>query len=217
MKIKDLAKIDWPRERLEKYGPEKLADHELLAILLGSGVKGLNVLVLAKRILKIVKENSTRQISVKDLSAERGFGRAKAAQIVALLELGKRLNDEKPEILSTEDVWKMCADIRVSKKEHFVAFYLDAQDRLVDRQVVSIGTLSSSLVHPREVFEPAVRLSAASVIVAHNHPSGNLKPSEDDIEITKQLIHAGKILDISLVDHVIVVKNNHTSIIKNYV
>jgi len=217
MKIKDLAKIDWPRERLEKYGPEKLADHELLAILLGSGVKGLNVLVLAKRILKIVKENSTRQISVKDLSAERGLGRAKAAQIVALLELGKRLNDEKPEILSTEDVWKMCADIRVSKKEHFVAFYLDAQDRLVDRQVVSIGTLSSSLVHPREVFEPAVRLSAASVIVAHNHPSGNLKPSEDDIEITKQLIHAGKILDISLVDHVIVVKNNHTSIIKNYV
>ena len=104
------------------------------------------------------------------------------------------------------DSWKLCVDFRESKKEHFVAFYLDTQGKVIERQIVSIGTLDASLVHPREVFEPAVALHAASIIVAHNHPSGNLEPSAEDIEITKRLVHAGKILDISIVDHVIVAK-----------
>lgn len=194
-----------PREKLEKYGPEKLRDHELLAILFGSGIKGLNVLELSKRILKKVEKIGIEKIRLENLIEERGLGKAKALQVIALLELGKRLTvKERPEILSPEDVWKLCADFRESKKEHFVAFYLDTQGKVIERQIVSIGTLDTSLVHPREVFEPAVALHAASVIVAHNHPSGSLEPSAEDIEITKRLIHAGKILGIEISDHVIV-------------
>ena len=215
-KIKDLPKVDMPREKLEKYGPDKLRDHELLAILFGSGIKGLNVLELSKRILRKVEKTGVEKISFDDLIGERGLGRAKALQVIALLALGKRLNTkDRPEILSPEDVWKLCADFRGSKKEHFVAFYLDTQGKIIERQIVSIGTLDASLVHPREVFEPAVALHAASIIVAHNHPSGSLEPSVEDIEITKRLIHAGKILGIDLADHVIVSEKSFTSVKKS--
>lgn len=207
-RIKDLPKVDMPREKLEKYGPGKLRDHELLAILFGSGIKGLNVLELSKRILRKVEKIGIEKISFEDLIEERGLGKAKALQVIALLELGKRLTTkERPEILSPEDVWKLCADFRESKKEHFVAFYLDTQGKVIERQIVSIGTLDASLVHPREVFEPAVSLHAASIIIAHNHPSGSLEASPEDVEITKRLIHAGKILDISIIDHMVVTKD----------
>lgn len=204
-RIKDISKVDMPREKLEKYGPDKLTDSELLALLLGSGIKGLNVLQLSKKILRLIEKVGVEKITFRTLLEEKGLGRAKASQIIAVLALGKRLqNKEKPEILTPQDVWKLCADFRDSKREHFAAFYLDTQGRVIERQIVSIGTLDASLVHPREVFEPAVSLRAASIIVAHNHPSGNLEPSREDIEITKQLVEAGKILDIQIIDHVIV-------------
>src|SRR3989344_6551633 len=168
MRIKDLPKIEMPRERLEKYGANKLADYELLAILLGSGIVGLNVLQLSKKILKDVRNIGIDKISFDDLLKIKGLGKAKASQVLAAIGLAKRLNSEQPEILSAQDIWKLCADFRESKKEHFAAFYLDTQSKLIERQIISIGTLSVSLVHPREVFEPAVRLSAASIIVAHN-------------------------------------------------
>ena len=212
MKIKDLEKIDLPREKLAKYGSEKLKDHELLAILLGSGIKGLNVLELSKKILETIKKIEIKKITSADLIKIKGLGKAKAAQVFAMLELGKRLNSEnKPEVLSAEDVWKLCADIRDSKKEHFVAFYLDTQNRLIERQIISIGTLNASLVHPREVFEPTIKLSAASVIIAHNHPSGDIGPSLEDKVVTKRLKEAGKILGIDLADHVIVSKTAYLS------
>ncbi|HUX35909.1 MAG TPA: DNA repair protein RadC [Candidatus Paceibacterota bacterium] len=212
MKIKDLPKVDLPREKLEKYGTSKLHDHELLAILLGSGIKGFNVLQLSKKILKTISEIGKDKIALSDLLKIKGLGKAKASQIIAVLELGKRLHlNQNPEILSAEDVWKLCADIRESKKEHFIAFYLDTQNRLIERQIISIGTLNASLVHPREVFEPAVRLSVASIIVAHNHPSGEIKPSDEDREVTKRLSEAGKLLGITLTDHVIVTKPGHLS------
>ena len=215
MKIKLLPKVDLPREKLAKYGPEKLKDYELLALLLGSGIKGLNVLELSKKILAKIKEIGIKKITIENLLEIKGLGKAKSSQVFALLELGKRLNSgDKPEILSPSDVWNLCADIRDSKKEHLIAFYLDTQDRLIERQIVSVGTLDESLVHPREIFEPAVKLLAASVIIAHNHPSGMTEPSEADIEVTKRLVHAGKILGISLVDHVIVAKGKHLSIIE---
>ncbi len=204
-RIKGVSKVDMPREKLEKYGPDKLTDSELLALLLGSGIKGLNVLQLSKKILRLIEKVGVEKITFRTLLEEKGLGRAKASQIIAVLALGKRLqNKEKPEILTPQDVWKLCADFRDSKREHFAAFYLDTQGRVIERQIVSIGTLDASLVHPREVFEPAVSLRAASIIVAHNHPSGNLEPSREDIEITKQLVEAGKILDIQIIDHVIV-------------
>jgi DNA repair protein RadC len=212
MKIKDLAKVDRPREKLEKYGPEKLATAELLAVLLGSGIKGLNVVELSRKIVKLIAKNGTEKIKLEDLLKEKGLGKAKALQIIAALEFGKRMYpDKKPEILTPEDVWKLCGDFRGSKKEHFAAFYLDTQNKLIERQIISIGTLNASLVHPREVFEPAIALHAASVIVCHNHPSGDADPSSDDLAITKRLAEAGKILGIGLTDHIISTANEFAS------
>jgi len=212
MKIKDLPKIDRPREKLEKYGVKKLAEFELLAILLGSGIKGLNVIQLSKKILNIIQKIGIKKITLEDLLKIKGMGKAKASQILATVELGQRLQaDKRREILSAEDVWNLCADIRDSKKEHFIAFYIDTQNCLIERQIISIGTLNASLVHPREVFEPAVRLSASSVILTHNHPSGNCEPSQDDVEITKRLTESGKILGMEIADHVIVTKDKFLS------
>ena len=212
VKIKDLQKVDLPREKLTKYGSDKLKDYELLAILLGSGIKGLNVLELSKKILKNVEKIGIKNITLKDLLEIKGLGKAKASQVFALFELGKRLNSEnKIEILSAQDVWKLCSDVCESKKEHFLAFYLDTQNRLIERQIISIGTLNSSLVHPREVFEPAIALHSASIIITHNHPSGDLAPSLEDKEITKRLIEAGKILGIEVTDHIILSKSEYLS------
>ncbi len=209
MKIKSLPKVDLPREKLEKYGTKKLTNHELLAILLGSGIKGLNVLQLSKKILIAISKTGVDKITLRELLEIKGLGRAKASQVIAVIELGKRLHSDKnPEILCPEDVWRLCADFCDSKKEHFVVFYFDTQNRLIERQIISIGTLNASLVHPREVFEPAVRHSVASIIIVHNHPSGNLEPSLEDTELTKKLVHAGKILDILVSDHIIVTKNS---------
>ena len=146
VKIKDLEKVDLPREKLAKYGSSKLKDYELLAVLLGSGIKGLNVLELSKKILKVVEKIGIKNITLKDLLEIKGLGRAKASQVFALFELGKRLNSEnKTEILSAEDVWKLCTDIYDSKKEHFLAFYLDTQNRLIERQI--IFKLNTSAYH----------------------------------------------------------------------
>lgn len=211
-KIKDLQKIDLPREKLAKYGTDKLKDYELLAILLGSGIKGLNVLELSKKILIKIKKIGIKKITLKDLIEIKGLGSAKASQVFAVIELGKRLNtDNKPEILSPENIWNFCADIRALQREHFIAFYIDTQNGLIERQTISIGTLNASLVHPREVFEPALSFHAASIIIAHNHPSGKLEPSPEDIAVTKRLSEAGKIVGIELADHVIVTKSGYLS------
>lgn len=213
MKIKDLPKVERPREKLIKYGSEKLQNHELLAILLSSGIKNLNVLDLSKKILKLIEKKGIKKIIFNDLLDVKGLGNTKASQVFALLELGRRLNEEeKEEILSDEDIWKLCADIRGSKKEHFVVFYMDTQSRLIERQIISIGTLSASLVHPREVFEPAVAFHAASIIATHNHPSGSLEPSEADIELTKRLSEAGKILGIRLEKHILLTEKSYSDI-----
>lgn len=217
MKIKDLEKVDLPREKLAKYGSDKLKDYELLAILLGSGIKGLNVLELSKKILKVVEKAGIKNITLDDLLEIKGLGKAKASQVFALFELGKRLNTQnKTEILSAQDVWKLSADICESKKEHFVAFYLDTQNHLIERQIISIGTLNSSLVHPREVFEPAIALHSASIIIAHNHPSGELNPSAEDKKITERLVESGKILGIEVADHVILSKSGYLSFQKEH-
>lgn len=137
----------------------------------------------------------------------------KACEIVACFELGKRLLQRKQaEIyLKPKDVWDELKDLRSHKKEHFVIFYLDSRNQEIKREVISIGSLNTNLVHPREVFEPAVRNLAAQIILAHNHPSGDPEPSEDDLEITKKLVESGKILGIEVVDHIIVTKNGFLS------
>lgn len=211
--MKSLPKIDLPREKLEKYGLQKLADYELLAILLGSGIKGTNVLQLSKKILTIVYKIGDANLTLDDLVEINGLGKAKASQVLAALELGRRTQAVKnPEVLSPQDVWNLCADFRASKKENFAVFYLDTQNRLIERIIISVGTLSESLVHPREVFEPAVRLSAASILIAHNHPSGIVTPSAEDVSVTKRLSETGDIIGIKLLDHIIVSSLDFTSI-----
>lgn len=213
MKIKDLPKVDRPREKLEKYGPEKLSNSELLAILLRTGAKGLNVVELSRKILGRFNKNSLAKASFKDLKNTFGLGSAKACEIVACFELGRRfLQNKKSQIyLTPKDVWNELKDIRDNKKEHFVIFFLDARNQEIKREIISVGSLNANLVHPREVFEPAVRHLAAQIILAHNHPSGDTKPSEDDLEITKRLTEAGKILGIELIDHIIVTKDKFLS------
>lgn len=213
MKVKDLSKYDRPREKMARYGAVKLVDHELLAIVLGSGIKGTNVVQLAKKIVTCVRKIGLEDLKLEDLLGIKGLGEVKAMQILAALEFGRRQFVKDPEVMVTpEKVFELCADIRGAKKEHFVAFYLNSQDMLIAREVISIGTLNASLVHPREVFEPAIRYAAASVVVAHNHPSGVLMPSRDDIEITENLVHAGKILGVQLLDHVIISSSAYKSI-----
>jgi len=214
MKIRDLSKVDLPREKLAKYGLEKLSDHELLAIILGSGIKDLNVIELSKKILKVIEKIGLEKVALRDLAGIKGLGIAKASQVLAAIELGRRFVESKnPEIFSNEDIWKLCSDIRDSKREHFAVFYIDTQSRLIERRIVSIGTLSASLVHPREVYEPAVSLSAASIIIAHNHPSGLLQPSAQDKAITIKLKNAGEILGIPLEKHIIITKNEYLGFI----
>lgn len=208
-KLKDVSRMDMPREKMEKYGPGRLSDFELLAILLRTGTKDLNVLQLSQKILQKFKKESFIDVSINDLRGIYGLGLAKTCEIVACFELGRRmLKDKKFAILlSSEDVWNRLEDIRGSKKEHFVVFYLDSRNQEIQREIISVGTLNESLVHPREVFEGAIKNNAAAIIIAHNHPSGNLEPSEADVEITKKLVSAGKILDIKIISHVIVSNN----------
>lgn len=213
VKIKDLPKVDRPREKLEKYGPEKLSNSELLAILLGSGQKGINVVELSKRILSKFSADGLIKANVKELKSTFGLGSAKACEIVACFELGRRLlqNKQATLILSPKDVWEELKDIRDNKKEHFVVFFLDARNQEIKREIISMGSLNTNLVHPREVFEPAVRYLATQIIAAHNHPSDDTSPSQEDLVITKQLVDAGKLLGIELKDHVIVSKANYFS------
>ena len=211
--IKDLPKVERPREKLMQYGPEKLSNSELLAILLRSGRRGENVIELANKILKRFSKDELPNLTFNDLKDYSGLGPAKACEIVACFELGKRLlKDKKAEIyLKPKEIWEELKDLRDHKKEHFVIFYLDSRNQEIKREIISVGSLNANLVHPREVFEPAVKHLAAQIILAHNHPSGDPEPSEDDLEITKRLTESGKILGIEVIDHIIITKTGFIS------
>jgi len=211
--INDLPIIDRPREKLLKYGPEKLSDSELMANILRTGQKGENAIELSTRVLKVVSQKGYSQIKYNDFANLSGLGPTKTSQIISCIELGKRyFTNKKFQIyMGPEDVWKELKDIAAMKKEHFIVLYLDSRNQEIKREIVSIGTLNSSLVHPREVFESAVKNLAASIMLAHNHPSNNPNPSEADIDITKRLIKCGRILGIEVLDHVIVSKDGYFS------
>lgn len=215
VKIKDLPKFERPREKLIKKGAQALHKKELLAILLRTGIKGKNVLQVAEDILLRYGDKKLLDVSYQELRNMHGVGPTKAVQVLAAIELGKRLYQEKVEkeifINSPEDIFKEVDSIRENKKENFVVLYLDARNKLIYKETVSIGTLDANLVHPREVFEPAVRNLAAQIALVHNHPSGDSEPSEEDLKITKRLIKAGEILGIEIIDHLVVTKKNYFS------
>ena len=203
-----MADVDMPREKLERLGPEGLRDEELLAILLRTGYEGRNVLEISHGIVKRYPVNKLVDMDLKELTTIKGIGRAKAAGLVAGFELAKRgLNQGigiEPTITSPADVLGLLTDIKDLRKEYFVALFLNARNQVICRENVSVGSLNASLVHPREVFVPAVGSSAASVILAHNHPSGDVTPSREDIELTRRMVQAGEIMGIEVLDHLIV-------------
>jgi len=211
-KIKDLPRVDRPREKLLSRGPSQLTSSELLAIILRTGTPSMNAVQLATHILKSLGTKHLKDCTLTELMKINGLGVTKAAEIIAVLELGKRLLTEEEHVfLSPQSVIDSFKDLQELKKEHFVAVYLDTKNKEIAREVISIGTLNASLIHPRELFEPAIRYIANSIIVAHNHPSGDPTPSHEDLLITKQLKDAGELLDIHLLDHLIIAKNAYIS------
>jgi len=214
MRIKDRYKDDRPREKLAKFGSAKLSDLELLMAVIGSGNAQAGVEQIARSVLKLIKTQGA-DIDYVTLREVTGLGEAKIAVLLANFELARRylLNDERPIIDSPEKAVELLADIRDKKQEYFVCLTLDGANRLIAKRVISIGTLTASLVHPREVFADAIADRAASIIVAHNHPSGDLRPSSADMAVTERLKQAGELLGISLVDHLIMTKTGHRSLL----
>ena len=215
MKIKDLPKSDRPREKLVAKGAENLKDSELLAILLRTGKAGKNVIEVASQILTKHSKKRLLQMTYQDLVKIGGIDSAKATTLLAAFELAKRaleVNDTNlPTIATPKDAVAQLIELRQNKKEHFVVLYLNARRQLIHKETISVGTLNANLVHPREVFEPALKNSAAQVVVAHNHPSGDPDPSEDDRMITKKLADAGNMMGIEVMDHVIMGKSSYFS------
>ncbi len=213
-KIKDIPKVDRPRERFLQKGADALSKSDLLAIVLGSGIKGKNVRQLSENIIKKFGKNFLN-ITVDDLLVISGIGQAKALQIASAISLVKRFYaDEKSNeiiIKNSQDVLSLTYDLRDKKKEHLVCLYLNARNSLLKKEVVSIGLLDKTLLHPREIFYPATELNAASVILIHNHPSGDSLPSEKDNQIIEKIVQAGEIMGIPVIDFIIVSENNHYS------
>lgn len=195
------------------YGPGKLSTTELLAIILRTGTKSMNVVDLASHILKSNGSTNIQNLTLENLTHIKGLGNVKAAEILAVIELGKRLLKEKVPIqaFSPKHVYDSLRDISTHKKEHFIALYLDTKNTEIAREVITIGILNASLVHPREVYEPAIRYLANSIVVVHNHPSGDSTPSQEDIILTRQLKESGDILGIHLLDHLIITKSGYLS------
>lgn len=213
-KIKDIPKIDRPRERFLKKGPEALSKSDLLAILLGSGIKGKNVQQLSQQIIKKFGKDFLN-ITVDDLKDISGIGEAKALQIVSAISLVKRFytEDQTNEVIvrNSQDVVSITYDLRDKKKEHLVCLYLNARNVLLRKEVVSVGLLDKALLHPREIFYPATELNAASVVIVHNHPSGDSSPSEKDIQIVEKIAQAGEIMGIPVIDFVIISEKGNYS------
>lgn len=213
MRLKDLPKFKRPREKLFEKGAEALKDYELLAILLRTGYAGKSALEVAKRILSTHTLENILNTNSQTLSKIKGIGKSRAATISASLELVKRYLGVNKEIKikTSEDIAKAADFIKNKKQEHLIAFYLNARGNIIATQTISIGTINASLIHPREVFAPALEFRASQVALAHNHPAGDPKPSFDDLAVTKKLKQASELLGIDFLDHVIVAKNGFES------
>lgn len=214
IKIQDRRKDLRPREKMQARGVEALSDYELLMAMIGSGNKQSDVTKIARSVQKMLEEKGS-QLTLNDLLAVNGLGLAKATPIMASFELWRRQFEvsERPIIDNPEKAVEQLGDIRDKKQEYFVCLTLDGANRLIAKRIITIGTLTASLVHPREVFAEAITDRAASIIVAHNHPSGNLQASDADKQVTTRLQESADLLGIKLNDHLIVTKTSYTSII----
>ncbi|TWT26263.1 DNA repair protein RadC [Planomicrobium sp. CPCC 101110] len=216
--IRDVHAADRPRERLLNQGASSLSNQELIAILLRTGTKEESVLFLANRVLTTFEHiQQLKDATIEEMTSIKGIGQAKAVQLLAAVELGRRLSskqtDMKYTIRSPKDAASyLMADMTSLKQEHFVVLFLNIKNQVVHRQTIFVGSLNASIVHPREIFREAVRRASASIVCAHNHPSGNPAPSPEDIDVTKRLMEAGSIIGIELLDHIIIGDHQFTSL-----
>ncbi|MFA1711770.1 DNA repair protein RadC [Peribacillus frigoritolerans] len=218
MLIRDYPKEERPRERFLQDGPQSLSNQELLALLLRTGSREESVLQLSGRLINSFKGlRLLKEASVEELIMIKGIGEAKAIQILASVELGRRINNlndqDRYVIRSPEDGANYCMEeMRFLSQEHFVCLYLNTKNQVLQKTTVFIGSLNASIVHPREVFKEAFKRSAASIICLHNHPSGDPSPSREDIEVTKRLVECGKIIGIEVLDHIIIGEHKYVSL-----
>jgi len=223
MKIKEMPLQNRPRERLLKKGPEALSDSEILAVILRTGIVGENAIEMSNRLIAEYGLDKLFDCSLKELQKIKGIGPAKALQIVAISQLVKNhkekwveYNKSKTKISCAEDVFNHFHErLKDKKEEHFYILMLNTQNYIIGEQLISKGILDASIIHPREVFKPAIKNSASKIILVHNHPSGDPTPSAEDEEIIKESINIGNTLDIKMLDHIIIGKDSYWSFKEN--
>jgi DNA repair protein RadC len=210
-RIKELPEFSRPREKLKEKGAKALSDEELIALILGSGTKSQDVRTIAAEIAKLIADKKGK-VTLESLSKVKGIGLAKGAQILAGFEIARRYIVEKTvKVTEAKDLLPLLGDIASKQQEYFVCFSLNGANEVIEKRIVTVGLLDKSQVHPREVFADVITDRAASIILAHNHPSGELKPSNSDLKIHEQLVEAGKILGIKILDHIIISKKGYYS------
>lgn len=214
LRVSEMPRALRPREKLMQQGPRILSNVELLAVILGgAGTRKDDVLKLANRVIRKHGTQALPHLSVREWN---GVGRAQACRLVAAFELARRIEKagsrEPSKISGPAEVYAETKDIRDAKKEHLIGIYLDAQNHLIARETLSVGSLNTTRTHPREILKPAIDHLALGFILVHNHPSGTLVPSSDDIEFTRAIARAGELMGINLYDHVIVSRHGHVSL-----
>jgi DNA repair protein RadC len=216
LRVSDLPRGLQPREKMQKLGERALSNSELLSIALGSGTRARNVMKMADAVVRKYGFDALPNLPLEEWRANKGIGLVKACQLKAAFEMGRRAfapkDDERPSMSSPRQAYAQVKDLRRARKEHLVALYLDAQNHLITRETISIGSLNTTRTHPREILQPAIACSALNFILVHNHPSGSLTPSQDDIDFTRAIQRATEIIGIGLYDHLIVSSNGFVSL-----
>jgi DNA repair protein RadC len=218
MKLKDYNNQSLPRERLNQLGPSSLSTAELLAIILKSGTKKENIIEISNKLLKKYQLSGLSNATLNELKNEHGIGTAKASQIVAIFEILKRIPKEnnKLKITCAKDIFNYYHNsLSTYKKEHLIAIFLNTKNQIIKDKIITIGTIDSSLIHPREIYYEAIKNLASSIIIMHNHPTGDPTPSKEDIEVTNIIKQTGKILKIKMLDHIIIGKNRYWSYVES--
>ncbi len=215
VRIRDLPEKEKPREKLRRYGPAALKNYELVAVILGRGTVKEDILQRAQRIMSQYGNQAIfSEGDVKKVEKALGLPPVQACQIVAVFELGRRLFGKQHEVFlrSPEEVFQYARDMARLRKENLRGLYLDTRNKLIRDEIIAIGTLNESLASPREIFAPAIQTPAAALILAHNHPSGDPSPSRQDIELTKRVLGASKVLGIDILDHIIIGSEGYFSL-----
>lgn len=216
LRVSDLPRGVRPREKMMQGGPRRLSHVELIAVILGTGTRKENVLKVAERLIRRYGVGAMPSLTVKEWMANPGVGNAHACRLAALFELSRRVtkaaSQEAPRISTPKEVYAQVRELGTAKKEHLLGLYLDSQNHLLARETISIGSLNTTRTHPREILQPAIAHLALGFILVHNHPSGTLVPSSDDVEFTRAISRAGELMGIPLYDHIIVSREGFISL-----